>query len=113
MISLMAAMLMVPDAPEMVSVIGVGNRTCGAWTNAAKVGTLADTHLRREFGGWLAGYLSGLNSTKELRELANAKDGNGYVAWVDSYCERNPLDTVFIAASSLVNELIDRESKRK
>lgn len=106
-----ALFLLVAQSSPTVTIIGAGNRTCGAWTDAAEPTTLDATHQRREFTGWLLGFMSALNTTDEFRGVAVAKDGNGYVAWVDEYCARNPLDTVYVAAVLLTNELIARENR--
>lgn len=105
-----ALFLVVAQSSPDVTILGVGNRTCGAWTDAAKTITLDATHRRREFTGWLMGYLSALNVSDEFGGVAVAPDGYGYVAWVDDYCSRNPLDTVYLAAASLTGELIAREN---
>jgi len=105
-----AALLVLAQGSPTVTIVGIGNRSCGAWTNAAQIRTVEATFERREFSGWLTGYLSGVNSTSELRGIASAEDAQGYLAWVDDYCAKHPLDTVYRAVASLVNELISREN---
>lgn len=106
---LAAVLLLGAGDVDKVTIVGAGNRTCGAWTAAAESNSLAATHQRREFTGWLMGFLSGLNVTDELRDVADLKDGEGYRGWVDTYCAKNPLDTVYVAAATLANELINRK----
>lgn len=77
MIIAAAALVMLAESSPTVTILGVGNRTCGAWTTAAQAQTVEAALERREFTGWLMGYLSGLNSTKELTGLAVAADGQG------------------------------------
>lgn len=108
---LAAVLLLAAGDVDTVTIIGVGNRTCGAWTNAAETNSLEATHQRREFTGWLMGFLSGLNVTDEFRALADLKDGEGYRAWMDAHCAKNPLDTVYVAAATLANELINRKPR--
>lgn len=105
-----AALLTLAQGSPTVAVLGVGNRSCGAWTNAAQIETVEAAFERREFTGWLMGFLSGLNSTEELTGIAVAADGQGYTAWLDDYCARHPLDTVYKAAATLLNELISLEN---
>jgi len=92
---------------DMTEILGVGNHSCGAWSMAAE-GRTGARAARSEYIGWLMGFLSGVNSTPAYRELAIA-DGQAYTAWIDGYCGDHPLDTVYVAAATLVNELIDRE----
>jgi hypothetical protein len=100
---------------KMTVVLGIGNRSCGSWTQARhSVGMLADV-----YEGWVAGFLSGSNSILansdahiDVLEQAKAEtDAQGLWAWIDNYCQTHPLDAVAQAADALGGELIRRVGK--
>ncbi len=102
-----AALLALAPATPTVAVVGIGNRSCGAWTTATRTQSIE----RREFNGWLMGFLSAMNSTDKYKSIIVATDGFGYAAWVERYCAEHPLDTVYKASVSLLNELVARENR--
>ena len=59
------------------------------------------------------GFLSAINTTDKYNGIIVATDGFGYAAWVDRYCADHPLDTVYKASVSLINELVARENRNE
>ena len=81
-------------------VYGQGNQSCGAWEERNRLER--DTHLFT----WVVGFVSGAAyaSPKTLRET----DSEGIAAWMDSYCQAHPLDSIANAAGALVVALESR-----
>jgi hypothetical protein len=97
---------------QMVTVLGVGNKSCGAWIAARRANDATAYTLQ----GWVAGFLSGSNSIiasnpaygiDTLKEVAQG-DAQGLWTWVDNYCQAHPLNSVATAADALGGELIRR-----
>ncbi len=72
--------------------------SCGTW-----LGTKADADGRIQFLQWLHGFLSGTNYGS-LGAQARPIDDAGITAFIDQYCESNPLKPVVAAAIALVDE---------
>jgi hypothetical protein len=94
---------------ELSSVVGVGNKSCGAWTAARR----SQTMLADVYEGWIAGFLTGANSIisntehiDTLAEIIAHRDAEGIWAWIDNYCQSYPLDSIATAADKLGAELI-------
>lgn len=82
-------------------VIGTGAVSCGTWTSDRRTpnGTLAFMD-----GQWVLGFLSG---QAELSATAGGTldplkdmDAQGVWAWVDNYCQANPLKQIWEAADA-------------
>ena len=63
---------------------------------------------------WVAGYLSGANVEAGANvdatepEALIGTDFDGLMAWIDNYCQANPLDKVVEAAQALLQTLRSR-----
>jgi hypothetical protein len=85
------------------SVFGVGNASCGHWTEARKM------HMANVEEQWVAGFLTGTNGilfTDMHVEILDDMDASGLFAWIDNWCSANPLNHIAHAASTLMLELM-------
>jgi hypothetical protein len=92
-------------AAKDVSIVGAGYASCGKWSAQPKssVGYLEQQE-------WLWGYVSGFNYFVQGNgNVGGGTDGYGMSAWVDGYCAKHPLETVFQAANALIVQLAGRE----
>jgi hypothetical protein len=82
-----------------VSVLGSGGSSCGSWTNRRR------SNFENE--AWLFGFLTAYNmyNMKRGTDITQNIDKQGLVSWVDNYCSSHPLDTIFDAATRLIEEL--------
>ncbi|WP_313534429.1 hypothetical protein [Sphingomonas sp.] len=79
---------------------------CGSWTVERQGG-----RRNQAMEGWVLGFVSGRNKYGG-GDGRLGSDTNGYslLAWIDRYCDNNPLDTVTKAALELVKELERRRA---
>jgi hypothetical protein len=96
-------------ATHPIVVLGYGTESCGRWI---------DNRARRNDDGiagfawfrtsaWVQGYLTA--SESDLPKIfgpIRQTDADGIDAWVDSYCQVHPLNTINDAASALVDEFL-------
>ncbi len=100
------------EGTQYVTVLGVGNRTCGEWLQARQPpGLFADV-----YEGWIAGFLTA-SDNYILHEMnvdifATGTDAPGLWAWMDNHCGQHPLNTVATAADALAAELTVRAARR-
>jgi hypothetical protein len=107
-------------AEDMVTFYGVGTNSCGAFLAAERA---AKNGVRQRDSGntfypersmyqeWLSGYVSSFNAQNVQRsgvKMVNT-DVEGLMAWVRSYCEKNPTKQVLVA----VNALVEAESRTR
>ena len=73
----------------------------GTWTTARKAGSAA------QLEAWALGFVSGYNfySPESAGDIAPTTDARALLAWIDGYCQANPLDNVLHGATKLVREL--------
>jgi hypothetical protein len=101
MLILVASISTVQPQGDVRAIIGPTNFSCGMWSNTPKQSDQHDV-LR----SWLFGFISGLNFESTSGDFLRGKDPDGLTAWIDSYCQKNPLNTpVTQAAVELVKEL--------
>ena len=88
-----------------VNVVGAGQESCGAWTQAEP-----NTLEYNEQQEWLWGFVTSYNTYVAVSNgnVARGGDGYGMTAWVGNYCRAHPLDSVEIAAAKLIAELHSR-----
>ena len=85
---------------------GVGT-SCGSWTQARQTRT-ATAGLSAQ---WIAGYLSGLNNEPTSADFLRGTDFDGIMAWIDNFCQANPLEKIGTAAYHLGDELRSRAQR--
>lgn len=78
---------------------GVGMKSCGAWLQERKSGT-GDWY---QMGQWVLGYVTayGYYGTHDLKDV----DSHAMSAWIDNYCQQNPLEDIETAARKLIDTL--------
>lgn len=91
------------DASQSYEILGVGSKSCGAWTIArrATIGTgVEDAYA---YLSWIQGFLTALNYTRKFQtaDISKHTDGHGMQVWVDNYCAKNPLANLDDAAFAL------------
>ena len=96
------------------SVYGPGSASCSEWTIARQ------RHTDQELGFvyWVGGYVSGFNAfaaddafgAQMPGHVTGTSDMYGMAAWVDNYCQQNPLDSVVQATTALIKTLMVRKN---
>src|SRR4030088_1316758 len=105
-IILAAVMLMIAAADVQAKMmIGHGIAvSCGAWTKKER-----SNYTSR---AWILGYLSGVN-TSSGPDFLERVDAAAIFAWIDNYCQKNPLDDIADAVHRLQLVLMLRTSERQ
>jgi hypothetical protein len=92
-------------AQAVMSVFGLGSDSCGTWLRH----TQKEDAYNREARIWLAGYLTANNQRLFAAGLpatvGHGSDVDSGIAWIDQYCQANPIKYVMEAAWALVQEL--------
>ena len=82
---------------------GAGATTCGDWVKDRK----NETHYPQL--NWVLGFVSSYNYYVYVGEHENGVFGNADFAfvsgWMDSYCQKNPGESIFAGALQLMAEL--------
>lgn len=78
-----------------------GAPDCGTWLKSPSV----------QHRAWLAGFLSGMNIEDGKDDFLDQITMNQAHAWVDSYCQKNPLSSVATGAFNLRRELREKFKK--
>jgi hypothetical protein len=89
-----------------MKVLGAGNASCGSWPQDRNTPSYQVTAQV----GWVTGYITGFNSyaPNQSGDVSAGTDLDGELAWIDSYCQAHPLDSLFRATSALIRELETR-----
>lgn len=94
----LCCVIALPAAAQDVFVIGIGTNSCGKWLEAK-----ASPNARAAYRNWVLGFVSGVNWHAPGPQ-ARFPDAEAAVAFVDKYCENNPLHIVGLGAAALVQE---------
>jgi hypothetical protein len=81
-------------------IIGPRDFSCGKWTNTPK-----NTAQQDVLGSWLFGYLSGINAENAGVDFLRGREPDELMAWIDNYCQRNPVHGITQAINELIKEL--------
>jgi hypothetical protein len=92
------ALTALPAAAETFAGAGI-EHSCGGWTADRR----QDDMAARQDEQWVLGYLSAVADWTDLDPL-HGIDGQGVWAWIDNYCQANPLVKIAEAASEFVRE---------
>lgn len=99
-LALLLSGIVAANAQE-TTIIGSGQRSCGAWAQSEK--NSVDYVEQEE---WLWGYVSAYNSFVDARHnVSRGGDGYGMAVWMDNYCKNHPLEFVANAADQLIAEM--------
>ena len=74
--------------------------SCGKWINTPKNTAQHDVQ-----GSWVFGYLSGINAENAGVDFLRGKEPDELMAWIDNYCQRNPVHGITQAINELIKEL--------
>lgn len=77
-----------------------GNIPCGDWLKERKT----EEFKRVVYENRLMSYLSGIASATGIDILKGLSNNSAYF-WIDNYCQKNPLETVYEGASELGFEI--------
>lgn len=84
----------------------MGQLSCGAWPkNASHTAVEKAATLN-----WVLGYLS-RGAVAKKSDILGHVDQASVSAWLDRYCNENPLDDIPVAASALELELLARSAR--
>ncbi len=87
---------------KQYGVLGVGNRSCGAWTSDRKDNgwpTLVEL-------SWVEGFITAMdNNNAKINTAMHATDSDGIASWIDNYCVAHPLDSLSAASEALAIEM--------
>ncbi len=102
MIATLLMTVALPNLPAVsrnVTIVGVGNNSCGNWTKERRVRSEASF----EYGQWVLGYVSAINShvLEHDTHVAKGIDNAGLLAL-------HPLDTIEEATSQLIIEVMKK-----
>jgi hypothetical protein len=81
-------------------IIGPRDFSCGKWTNTPKNTAQHDVQ-----GSWVFGYLSGINAENSGVDFLRGREPDELMAWIDNYCQRNPVHGITQAINELIKEL--------
>lgn len=85
----------------------MGDLTCGGWRSAPRS---YETLQKAALLNWVLGLLSGRADIHQHDVLANV-EVSSVAAWIDDYCDRNPLDDLITASFQLEKALIARRQR--
>lgn len=89
------------------AVEGAGVKICASYlSDRKKNGSMLYINLN-----WAKGFITGINyihtETMGNSQLGTGLDLDALTLWIDSYCARNPRDTLADASAALANELMN------
>lgn len=84
-----------PLAPASTN-YGAGTKTCGTWIEKRRTDDYFD------MAQWMLGYISATDYYAfDLKE----SEGQAFIAYMDNYCQQNPLDEFAVGVRKLISEL--------
>jgi len=93
---ILAAVLSWSPLTSASTIYGVGAKTCGTWIEKRR------TNDHFDMGQWMLGYISATDYYAfELKE----SEGQAFIAYMDNYCQQNPLDEFAVGVRRLIGEL--------
>ena len=101
-----AGLLLFSFAADAGIVLGPGSASCVTW-NADRQRNEAHSQLNQS---WVLGFVTAYNLYKPASQDSSPKpmDSRGMMAWIDNYCDANPLKDIFDAAQALVEDMEGR-----
>ena len=95
------------DVGAKLAVAGAGAASCGKFI------AVNDESSRRLFFMWAQGFLTGLNM-QHIFEQSNLgstdlQDHNGQKLWLENFCRENPLESYWIAVTTLWQTLREKQ----
>lgn len=87
-------------ADKSTTVLGAGVTSCGTWTEHRQSD---DMSAYMADVNWVLGYLTAINDASDI-DVSDGTDIAGLRAWIDNYCQANPLQPIYQAANALAGE---------
>lgn len=85
-----------PLVASAATLYGLGAKTCGTWLEKR----CANDHF--DMAQWMLGYISAANYyTFDFKE----SEGAAFIAYMDNYCQQNPLEKFSVGVRRLIDEL--------
>lgn len=108
-IFLCAGLVPAPSFGQSKNAYGAGMISCAEWTQYRQTNDKPNAY---QVQAWVDGYLSGLNLAAhgDPDFLIGKLKSVPLYAWIDNYCQSNPLDPVATATFKLRKELLRRVS---
>jgi hypothetical protein len=95
-----------PDQNGQYQVVGVGNHSCGEWTQ----GRFNRDETEYVDMAWVQGFITAVNlAGPGSSDISKQTDPDGILAWIDNYCAKDPLKKLSSAVAELTAELLKRE----
>lgn len=95
-ILIFAAVILYSSVASASTIYGMGAKTCGTWIEKRR------TNDHFDMAQWMLGYISAAGYYAfDLKE----SEGQAFVAYMDNYCQQNPLDDFSVGVRQLINEL--------
>jgi hypothetical protein len=105
--AMVAACVSIATADDRpVHITGPIQNSCGTWTQ------MRNTQQAQAYEYWVLGFLSGANFHEGNTDFLQGLDINAAKAWMDNYCRAKPLDTLTVAMVALMQELMDRVTRK-
>jgi hypothetical protein len=95
------------DDNGKVYIRGAGTLSCGSWSIEHKKRSIK-SFMQSE---WVFGFIGSYNNYVVKGSPGvdeQSSDGAGIEAWVDNYCKKNPLETIYFASQQLIKALAGR-----
>jgi hypothetical protein len=89
-------------------VVGDGTQSCGSWSLERPPGGHGVSASGVAMFSWILGYLSGANVNQKGSDFIRQTDSAGILAWMNNYCQKNPLNKIYQGADELKAELTSR-----
>jgi hypothetical protein len=91
------------------TVLGEGTQSCERWSFERPSGGGGVSADGVAMFSWVLGYLSGANGEQKRFDFLRRTDSAGVLAWMNNYCEKNPLNKIYQGADELEAELRSRK----
>jgi hypothetical protein len=101
LLTVLAVALLTGSAEAGYNMMGPGVSSCGVWTSDRRE---PDSMIARMNISWILGFLSGVGYAggPESNPL-NGMDSRGVSAWMDNFCQANPLVNIGNAGAAFVD----------
>ena len=91
-------------------IYGVGRQVCETYLEARTDGGISEISYKN----WISGYLTASNrSSDDTYNLLGDSNFKGALAWVDTYCNKHPQNTIYMAMANLNAVYYSRRKKAK
>ena len=101
--SIFLSLAAIPFLANGATMYGYGNDSCGTWINEHKV----QSEKSRYQEVWVLGFISGSGVIiQAFHKTQRMTDADAAFAYIDKYCNENPLEKISTASQDLVSKLL-------